>query len=103
MLVDNPQDERYKDGVVFFVYFGVEDAPPNGSHFYVGATIDQAIEHIEEAWDNPKLEWAVIPDQIPGCLDEWVGPVRKARDESGKSVYRAWERLEDGKWKRFSQ
>jgi hypothetical protein len=43
----------------------------------------------------------MIPDQLPGFLDEWIAPVRAARDESGQKLPGVWEKLHGGEWVRF--
>ena len=76
MLVDNPQDDRYQGGVVCYMYRGADDEASQGFEVFFGATIAQVIEHLEETCGAPRSDWIPIPDQIPGCLDEWIGPVR---------------------------
>jgi hypothetical protein len=101
MLVDNPQDERYRGAVVCYMYYGSEDGPALGFHLYYGGSIDQVIEEIEETTGRSGSSWSVIPDQIAGCADEWIAPVRMARNEQGGLIKGEWEKLEDGEWVRL--
>jgi hypothetical protein len=47
------------------------------------------------------LTWQEVPDQLPGCQDDWLGPVRIYRDESGAKGFHRWQRLVDGEWVEF--
>jgi hypothetical protein len=102
MLVDNPQDERYKGGVLCFMYRGNEDGPSEAVHFYDGWTIDQVIVELEETCERNRADWSTIPDQLLGCQDDWIAPVRIARDEQGHPIPGVWEKLVAGQWIRFS-
>jgi hypothetical protein len=101
LLVDNPQDEQYRGAVVCYMYYGEEDGPALGCHLYSGGSIDQVIEELEEISGRSSLSWSVIPDQVPGCADEWIAPVRIARDERGQLIKGAWEKLEGNEWVRL--
>jgi hypothetical protein len=39
------------------------------------------------------LEWSEVPDQVPGCRDDWLAPVRL---DGGR-----WMQLMDGNWTEF--
>lgn len=86
LLVDNPQDEQYRGAVVCYMYYGEEDGPALGFNLFYGGSIDQVIEELEEMSGQSGSSWSVIPDQVPGCADEWIAPARIARDERGELI-----------------
>jgi len=101
MLVDNPQDEQYRGAVVCYAYFGERDGPSEGCHLYYGGPVEQVIEDLEEMTGRSRLSWTVIPDQLPGCADDWIAPVRIAQTERGEPIRGRWERFERGQWVRL--
>jgi hypothetical protein len=101
MLVENSQDPRYQDGIVCFLYLDNLDGPAEGGEFYDGFTIDQVKAEFERDFDVPQTAWTAIPDQLAGCQDDWVAPVRIARDERGEQMAGEWEQLVDQKWVRI--
>jgi hypothetical protein len=101
MLVEKPQDPLYHDGILCSMYDGADDRPPVAVHFFEGFTAAQVIAELEETSGRAASSWSSIPDQVVGCQDDWLGPVRAIRDEHGKAVRGQWERLEDGQWVRF--
>ena len=60
--------------VVLYVYLIDEDGPcwqPLGF-----ATVEAARTFLEVETGFGPLAWRAIPDQRPGCRDDWIGPVR---------------------------
>lgn len=51
-----------------------------------------ALEWLRENGVGP-LEWSEVPEQEPGCWDDWLAPVRL---DGGR-----WLRLIDGRWAEF--
>jgi hypothetical protein len=75
-----------------------EDGPSMSATAY--PTVQDALEDLEEL-GLTGLQWQEFPDQLPGCQDDWLGPVRIYRDESGAKVFHRWQRLVDGEWVEF--
>jgi hypothetical protein len=84
------------------MYDGAEDGPPLGFQVFYDATIDEVITYFDEECGVEPSVWSPIPDQLPGCLDEWIAPVRAFQDENGKVVAGAYERLESENWIKFT-
>lgn len=102
IIVRNPKSIAYipdECAVTFAGYYAEgEDGPSMGGWW--SDTVEEAKAVIQEYSEEP-LEWQEIPDQIPGCQDDWIGPVRIYRDESGAKVFHRWQRLVDGQWVEF--
>lgn len=101
MLVENTQNPKYKGSVICYMYEGEADGPPVGYQVFYDATIADVVQYLEEACGVERTEWSQIPDQLPGCLEEWISPVRLYRDQNGEHVSGEFERLENGTWTRF--
>jgi hypothetical protein len=84
------------------MYTGAGDGPSEAVQFYEGFTVDQVIADLAELSDRDPKSWSVIPDQIPGCQDDWLGPVRAVCDSQGNQVQGEWERLQEEQWVRFT-
>ena len=103
MLLENPQDSRYQGGVMMLAYIcGPDDGPSDGGSFYAGWTVEEVKAELEELYGFPPSGWIAIPDQIAGCDDAWIEPVRQARDENGREIRGTWEKLVEGQWVRFT-
>lgn len=99
MLVTNPQNEqaRYCNAVVLYVYMIEEpDGPSFTAWLYPDA--DAARERMREMWGIEAEAWQEIPDQFPGCQDDWIAPVRIPRSEDGAKLYHEWEKLVGNEW-----
>jgi hypothetical protein len=101
LLVDNPQDERYRGCIVSHTRMDAQDGPPHGGQVYQGYTLEELFQEFENDYDVRRDSWKEIPDQLPGCEDGWVGPVRQARNDQGVRIMGLWERLVDGEWVRI--
>jgi hypothetical protein len=101
LLVENPQDARYRGYIVSFITLDREDGPPDGGELYEGYTIDQLIQELSDDYDLPRSGWVTIPDQIAGCEDSWIAPVRQARNSRGEAIPSTWEQLVGSEWVRF--
>src|SRR5262245_20429691 len=99
MLIENPQDERYKGDILCSMIRGDEDEAPESVCVFVGFTIDQVMSELEETCGRDRTNWTQIADQVPGCLDEWIAPVRVARTKERNEIPGVWEMLVDGQWK----
>src|SRR5262245_42031169 len=102
MLVENPQAPSFRDGVLCFMYDGANDGPPVSAHFYEGFTVAQVVVELEETTGHDPSSWSPIPDQLAGCQDDWIGPVRAVRDDQGKVVHGQWEKNVDDRWVSFA-
>lgn len=103
MLVEKSQDPRYQGGVMMYGYVsGQSDGPADGGSFYDCWTVEEVKAELEELYGYPADGWVTIPDQIDGCEDAWIAPVREARGEDGRYVRGTWEKLVDGQWVRFT-
>lgn len=63
VLVENPKDERYKDGVISQIWIDDFDGPPDGGQFYYGFTIEEVMQEFEELYDVKRSEWSALPDE----------------------------------------
>jgi hypothetical protein len=99
MLVTNPQSSRYHDpdAVILYAYMIAE---PDGPSFtaWVYPDAEAALDRMREMWGNAAEAWHELPDQIPGCQDDWIAPVRIPRAANGQRLYHQWEQLLDGAW-----
>jgi hypothetical protein len=102
MLVTNPQSSRYHDpdAVILYAYM-IEE--PDGPSFtaWVYPDAQAAQDHMQEMWGVAAEAWREVPDQLAGCQDDWIAPVRIARAADGTKLYHQWERLVDGEWVPF--
>jgi hypothetical protein len=103
LLVENPQDERMRGCIVSHIRIDDMDGPPVGGQVYQGYTIEQLMEEFENDYDVPRETWKPIPDQLPGCDDAWIGPVRPVRDAQGRQIQGVWQRLVGDQWIGFSR
>ena len=99
MLVDNPQ--RYPGTVVLYAYMIAE---PDGPSFtgWMYENSEDALGHMRESWGVAAADWREVPDQLLGCQDDWIAPVRIPRAEGGGMLFHQWERLEGGEWVPFA-
>lgn len=100
MLVENPQEAKFAGAIVCFMYRGDDDGVPETAQLFYGETVDGIIDYLVENCDASP-NWSAIPDQIPGCLDEWIAPVRVARSQDGSVLHGTLERLEGETWMKF--
>ncbi len=97
MLVTNPQNRPYLAGwvVVFAYMLDEEDAPSFTAWAF--ENMEAAIERLKD-FGVEEEAWREIPDQLPGCQDDWIAAVRIARAPDGSKLYKQWEQLVDGEW-----
>jgi hypothetical protein len=102
MLVTNPaQKWVYPGQGVLFAYFTEEDGPSCCQWpFEPFSDVEGARKAVWRDFQIPVSEWREIPDQLPGCLDDWIAPVRLVR-ESGDAEPR-WERYDGDGWVVFN-
>ncbi len=102
IIATNPQSVRYypEGWVVMFIGYWAEgeDGPSMGGATY--PTVEDAFTDLEDL-EITGLTWQEFPDQLPGCQDDWLGPVRICRDESGAKVFHRWQRLVNDEWVEF--
>lgn len=102
MLVTNPQPHPYRDpeGIIVYAYMLEEsDGPSFAAWPFQHA--EGALAYLEDRWGITDSAWQVVPDQLPGCQDDWIGPVRIHQEEDGGKVFHRWQRLVDGEWVEF--
>lgn len=97
MLVENPQDEKYAGAILCFMYRGEEDGYPETGQLFFGEKVEDVIDYLVENCDASP-EWSTIPDQLPGCLDDWIAPVRVSRGKNGEMLQDRFQRLEGDRW-----
>jgi hypothetical protein len=102
MLVTNPQPNPHCEPGVVIVYAYMIDEP-DGPSFTAWPFVDAdtALDYLREHWGIVESAWAIVPDQLPGCQDDWIGQVRIYRDEDGGKVFHRWQRLVDDQWVEF--
>jgi hypothetical protein len=102
MLVTNPQpsQDRDPDAVIVFAYM-IEG--PDGPSFTAWPFLDSAtaLDYLRVHWGIQESDWQVVPDQLPGCQDDWIEPVRIYCAEDGGKVFHRWQRLVEGAWVEF--
>jgi hypothetical protein len=59
---------------------------------------EAALDNMRELWGIKADAWQEIPDQLPGCQDDWIAPVRIARAANGGKAYDEWETLMGDEW-----
>ncbi len=101
LLVEHPQGEKFRGCILSFIRIEKLDGPPEGGQVYEGFTIDQLLQEFEDDYEINRADWESLPDQVPGCDDGWIDPVRPARDECQKVIPGTWERLVGNQWLRF--
>jgi hypothetical protein len=79
------------DGVSVFLYRSLDDGPCDCDYWY--EDMAGAERHAAEAIGVGEAEWRSVPDPHPGCLEDWLAPVRLVRDAAGHPVYGHFERL----------
>ena len=78
-------------GVSVFLYRSLDDGPCDCDYWY--EDLAGAERHAAEALEVGDADWRLVPDPHPGCLDDWLAPVRVIRDSAGHPVYGQFERL----------
>ena len=100
MLVTNPQDKFLSPGsVVVYAYMRDEDDGPSFTGWSF-EDIESAVERLKD-FGVEESDWREIPNQLPGCQDDWIAAVRVFRTEGDKKVYHRWERLVGDTWEEF--
>jgi hypothetical protein len=102
IIATNPQSASFYPPGWVIMYGGYqaedEDGPSMSATAY--PTVEDALAELEDL-EITGLQWQEYPDQLPGCQDDWLGPVRIYRDESGAKVFHRWQRLVEGEWVEF--
>src|SRR5690349_15596389 len=83
IIATNPQSvASYPAGwVVMFGGYSAEGEDGPAMMVVATPTVDDAMAELEEVNPGCHREWREYPDQVPGCQDDWLGPVRVYRDE----------------------
>jgi hypothetical protein len=102
MLVENSQDHRYQGGIICFIFLDNIDGPAEAGEFYHGLTVEQVKAELEDNFGIQPMAWREIPDQLQGCQDDWISPVRIAKDDRGEQIVGEWELLVDQRWMRIT-
>jgi hypothetical protein len=76
--------------VYVFLVRSLDDGPCDADYWY--EDIAGAERHATQAL-AAALDWQPIADPRPGCQDDWVAPVRVARNDAGLPVFGKFERL----------
>lgn len=102
MIVTNPQPGWVDPGCgVLFAYFGSDGRDKPAYMRWPFDDFEYAVEYTRETWGVQVAAWREVPDQMPGCLDDWIAPVRLSRIRDGKQWVNRWERFVDGGWIQF--
>lgn len=99
LLVTNPQSSSFHnpDAVIVYAYMVEEpDGPSFTARVYPNA--EAALADMQDDWGIDEDAWREVPDQLSGCQDDWIAPVRIPRAANGGKLYHQWERLVDGEW-----
>jgi hypothetical protein len=98
MIVTDPAQAWVEPGQgVLFTYAEVADGPCCCQ--WPVTDLAFAKQHLRRKFKVPARGWRAVPDQLPGCLDDWLGPVRLTRAAEGAAP--RWERYEGGRWLAF--
>lgn len=98
MLVTNPRQGWAGPGEgVLFTYCSEEDGPCSCQWPFT--ELDYAQRSLQKKFRIPLAAWTEVPEQRPGCLDDWLEPVRLTR--AGAEAEETWERYVEGEWVPF--
>ncbi|MGL4551878.1 MAG: hypothetical protein ACRC33_11930 [Gemmataceae bacterium] len=78
-------------GVYVFLFRSLGDGPCDADYLY--EDVPGAERHATEALGGGAVVWQQVPDPPPGCQEDWLTPVRVARDPAGRPIYGQFERL----------
>ncbi len=99
MIVTNPAQPWVEPGQgVLFAYADAEDGRSCGQ--WPVTDLAFAKQLIRRKFKVPARAWGELPDQRPGCLDDWLSPVRLTRESADAAPL--WERFEGGRWVPFA-
>lgn len=87
-MVYDPADGA--GGVFVFLFKSLEDGPCDADFMY--EDVASAERHAAEALGGGAIVWQQVPDPLPGCQDDWLAPVRVARDAAGRPIFGRFER-----------
>ena len=95
MIVTNPAQPWVEPGQgVLFTYADAEDGPCCCR--WPLTDLAFAKQFIRRKFKVPARAWREVPDQLPGCMDDWLGPVRLTRASADAAPL--WERHVGGQW-----
>jgi biofilm protein TabA len=77
-------------GVYVFLFRSLDDGPCDADYLY--EDVAGAALHAAEALGGGAVVWQRVPDPLPGCQDDWLAPVRVARDAAGRPIFGRFER-----------
>ena len=98
MIVTNPAQPWVEPGQgVLFTYADAEDGPCCCR--WPLTDLAFAKQFIRRKFKVPARAWREVPDQLPGCMDDWLGPVRLTRASADAAPL--WERHVGGQWVAF--
>jgi len=99
MLVTDPRQGWVDPGEgVLFTYGSDEDGPCSCQWPFTD--LAHARRYLREKFQIPLDAWIAVPEQLPGCLDDWVSPVRLTRPGPA-GADPLWERYTGGAWVAF--
>lgn len=87
-------------GVYLFPCAGREDGSSTGDFWF--PNVEQAETACRAEYGIEAGDWVEIPDPLPGCLQDWIAPVRFKQYDSGHPQWEVIERLEDGQWRELA-
>jgi hypothetical protein len=101
MLTTKPQSGPYPPNVVALFGYMAKDAdgPSVMGSLYDDA--ETALNYVQDLWGVERSHWRTVADQVPGCEDDWLAPVRIFQDEDGVQISGRWQQLVDGCWVEF--
>ena len=103
MLVTDPQPIPYSNSAKVLVFLYMLDEPDGPMFTAVGfANASEAVCYFRDEWGVEESVWHGIPDQLAGCLDDWIAPVRVFQAADGSREHHRWQRMADGVWVEFA-
>ncbi|NBV23732.1 MAG: hypothetical protein EBS05_17650 [Proteobacteria bacterium] len=74
----------------------LEDGTGVGDHWF--ESMVQAEAFCELRYGITAADWSEVPDPDPGCLHDWLAPVRTKLGADGAPQWGKLERRENGRW-----
>jgi hypothetical protein len=75
-------DSENGEGVMLFLFRSLDDGPCDADYWHPDLALAENHAAIDLAVGL--ADWQPIADPQPGCLVDWIAPVRMARDRYGR-------------------
>ena len=86
-------------GALLFLYHADLDGPCQSDLFF--DTVKDVKKECLETFNIREDDWRVLPDQILGCQQDWIAPVRIKKEGKRGETSISYEQLINGAWLPF--